>query len=145
VTVLQTTFPVAASPEAVWDVLIDFDRWHEWNPSVPSIQGDTELGSTVKLTLAMPGRPSAKVKATLTEVEPGRRLCWHGNVGADWVFSGTRQFVLDPQADGTVLVAYVEDVRGVLFPVFSAVMGPAIQQHHDNLNDALTRRVESAG
>ncbi len=144
-TVLQTTFPVAASPEVVWDVLIDFDRWHEWNPSVPSIRGEAELGSTVKLTLAMPGRPSAKVKATLTEVEPGRRLCWHGNVGADWVFAGTRQFVLDPQADGTVLVTHVENVRGVLFPVFSAVMGPAIQQHHDNLNEALTRRGESVG
>jgi hypothetical protein len=99
----------------------------------------------VKLILAMPGRPSAKVKATLTEVVPERRLCWHGNVGGDRLFAGTREFVVDPQPDGTVLFTHVEDVSGLLFPVFRAVMGPAIQQHHDNLNAALKQRAESQG
>ena len=143
VAVFQTTIPIASSPEAVWAILVDFERWRDWNPSVPDIHGDAQLGSTLRMTLAMPGRPSAKVKATLTEVVPGRRLCWHGNVGANWLFSGTRTFELDPQSDGTVLVTHIEDVRGVLFPVFRAAMGPAIQQHHDNLNEALKRRAET--
>ena len=143
VAVFQTTFPIGASPEVVWNVLVDFERWQDWNPSVPDISGSAQPGSTVRMTLAMPGRPSAKVKATLTEVEPMRRLCWHGNVGADWLFSGTREFDLHAQPDGTVLLTHVEDVRGLLFPVFRAVMGPAIQQHHDNLNEALTQRAEA--
>jgi hypothetical protein len=95
------------------------------------------------MTLAMPGRPSAKVKAVLTEVIPARKLCWHGNVGADWLFSGTRTFNLDLQSDGTVLVTHIEDVRGLLYPLFRAVMGPAIQKHHENFNLALKRRVEA--
>ena len=140
--VYRTTLPIAATAETVWAILTDFERWPEWNPSVPSIRGAAEVGSTVKLTLAMPGRPSAKVKATLTEVVPERRLCWHGNVRGDRVFAGTREFVVDPQPDGTVLFTHVEDVTGVLFPVFRAVMGPAIQQHHENLNEALKRRAE---
>lgn len=141
--VYRSTVPVAATAEAVWAILIDFERWHEWNPSVPSISGAAEPGSTVRLTLAMPGRPSAKVKATLTVVVPGRRLCWHGNVGGDRLFAGTREFELDPQPDGTVLFTHVEDVSGLLFPVFRAVMGPAIQQHHDGFDDALKKRAES--
>lgn len=140
--VYRTTLPISATAESVWAILIDFNSWQEWNPSVPSIRGDAQLGSTVKLTLAMPGRPSAKVKAKLTELVPERRLCWHGNVGGDWLFAGTREFELDPQPDGTVLFTHVEDVTGLLFPVFRAVMGPAIQQHHENLNDALKRRAE---
>jgi hypothetical protein len=63
-------------------------------------------------------------------------------VGGDWVFAGTREFDLDPQPDGSVLFTHVEDVTGLLFPVFRAVMGPAIQRHHENLNDALKRRAE---
>lgn len=137
-----TTVPVAASAEEVWAVLIDFERWGEWNPSVPEIRGEAELGSQVHLTLAMPGRPSARVTATLTEVVPNRRLCWHGQVGADWLFAGTREFDLAPQPDGTVHMTHVEDVRGLLFPVFKLAMGPALQQHHDNLNEALKRRAE---
>jgi hypothetical protein len=140
--VYRTTFPIVASPEAVWDVLTDFERYPEWNPSLPSISGDLRPGGTVSLTLAMPGRPSLKVKARLSDVEPGRRLTWHGNVGADWLFAGTREFQIDAQPDGTVRFTHVEDVRGALFPLFRAVMGSAIQAHHDALNVALTERAE---
>jgi hypothetical protein len=144
VAVFRTTIPIAASPESVWAILVDFDRWHDWNPSVPDIHGDAQTGSNLTMTLAMPGRPSAKVKATLTDVVPARLLRWHGNVGGDWLFSGTRTFELHPQPDGTVLMTHVEDVRGLLFPVFRALMGSAIQHHHDNLNEALKQRAEAS-
>ena len=58
--VYRTTFAVEAPVERVWEVLTDFDRWAEWNPSVPSIEGEPRVGSTVALTLAMPGRPSCR-------------------------------------------------------------------------------------
>lgn len=140
--VYRTTFAVDASAERVWDVLTDFDRYPEWNPSLPSITGELQVGSTVSLTLGMPGRPSPKVKAKFVDIVPGRRLTWHGNVGADWVFAGDREFLIDPEADGTARFTHVEDVRGLLFPVFRAVMGSAIQRHHDALNAALKERAE---
>ncbi len=140
--VYRTTFAVNAPAERVWEVLTDFDRWAEWNPSIPSIEGEPRVGSTVALTLVMPGRPSAKVKARLTEVVPGRRLVWDGNIGADRLFAGHREFLIEPQADGTVLFTHVEDVSGLLFPVFRAFMGGAIQGHHESLNDAVKERAE---
>jgi len=94
------------------------------------------------MTLAVPDRPSAKVQANLREVDPDRRLCWHGNVGGDRVFAGTRELRIEPQPDGTVRVSHVEDVTGLLFPVFRAAMGSAIQKHHANLNRALKERAE---
>jgi len=142
VAVYRTTFPIGASADTVWDVLTDFGGYPEWNPSLPSISGELRPGSSVSLTLAMPGRPSLKVKARLGDVEPGRRLTWHGNAGADWLFAGTREFLIDAEPDGTVRFTHVEDVRGVLFPLFRAVMGSAIQGHHDALNAALTKRAE---
>ena len=138
----RTTFPISASPDRVWEVLVDFDRWSEWNPSVPSIRGEARAGSQVAMTLAMPSRPSAKVKATLTDVVSHRRLCWQGHVGSERLFAGRREFELAPQPDGTVLLTHVERVTGLLSPVFRALMGPAIQQHHDNLNSALKQRAE---
>ncbi len=141
--VYRTTFPIAADATTVWDVLVDFGSYAEWNPSLPSIAGVVEVGSTVAMTLAMPGRPSAKVRAKLTDVVPGHRLCWHGNVGGDRLFAGSREFTIEQQPDDTVLVTHVEDVTGLLFPVFRALMGGAIQAHHDNLNSALKRRAEA--
>jgi hypothetical protein len=83
-----------------------------------------------------------KVKAGLSAVEPGQRLTWHSNVGADWLFAGTRDFLLDAQSDGTVRFTHIEDVSGALFPLFRAAMGSAIQRHHDALNVALRERAE---
>jgi hypothetical protein len=140
--VYRTTFPIAASAERVWEVLADFERYPEWNPSLPSISGELRAGGTVSLTLGMPGRPSPKVKAKLGDVTPGRRLTWHGNAGADWLFAGDREFLIDPQRDGTVLFTHVEDVRGLLFPLFRAAMGGAIQRSHDDFNTRLQQRVE---
>lgn len=121
--VYRTTFAVDASAGRVWEILTDFDRWAEWNPSIPSMEGEPRVGSTVALTQAMPGRPSAKVKAKLTEVVPGRRLVWDGKVGAELLFAGHREFLIEPEPDGTVLFAHVEDVSGLLFPLFSRVHG----------------------
>jgi hypothetical protein len=142
--VFRSTFPISASAAVVWSILVDFERWSEWNPSVPRLRGDAALGSTLSMTLAMPGRPSARAKAKVTDLVPERRLSWHGNIGGAWFFSGTREFDIAPQPDGTVLVTHVEDVKGLLFPVFRAVMGSAIREHHDNLNAALTQRAEAA-
>ena len=41
----------------------------------------------------------------------------------DRLFAGTHEFVIEPRPDGTVLFPHVEDVTGLLFPVFHAVMG----------------------
>lgn len=99
-----------------WEVLSDFGRYGEWNPSLPTIAGELRPGATVAMTLAMPGRPSPKVKATLLEVEPDERLTWHGNAGADWLFAGDRQFLIAPHDAAAVDVTHVEHVRGALFP-----------------------------
>ena len=144
-TVYRTTLPIRASAATVWAVLTDFERYPEWNPALPSIKGELRPGATVALTLGMPGRPSPKVKAKLRDVDTARRLTWHGNAGADWLFAGDREFIIDEQPDGTVLFTHVEDVRGALFPIFRAFMGGAIQQSHDSFNAALRARAEGAG
>ena len=106
-------------------------------------QWGVRAGSTVSLTLGMSGRPSPKVKATLGDVAPGRRLTWRGNAGADWLFAGDREFLIDRQPDGTVLFTHTEDVHGALFPLFRAVMGSAIRRSHDAFNAALKERAEA--
>src|SRR5919112_6228637 len=139
--VYRTQFPIAASASTVWATLTDFERYGEWNPSLPSISGELRPGAEVALTLGMPGRPSPKVKARLGKIEIDRCLTWDGNAGADWLFAGHRESVIE-QTDHEVLVTHVEDVRGALFPIFRFVMGSAIQRSHDAFNKALRSRCE---
>jgi hypothetical protein len=138
----RTEFEVGASDEQVWAVLVDFNRYADWNPSLPSISGDLREGSTVSLTLALPRRPNLNVKAELQEVTPNRRLTWRGHLGADPLFTGYREFAIHPLTENRVRVTHVEDLRGWIAPAFEALMGRSVQRHHDTFNESLKSRAE---
>jgi hypothetical protein len=142
--VYRTDFEIHASDEQVWAVLTEFESYADWNPSLPSITGELREGSVVSLTLGMPGRPSPRVKAQLQEVTPNRRLTWHGNVGADWLFAGDREFAIHRLADDKVRFTHVEDISGFLAPVFEVLMGSSVQRSHDTFNESLKSRAEAA-
>ena len=138
----RTEFEIGASDERVWAVLTDFESYPDWNPSLPSISGELREGGTVSLTLGMPGRPNPKVKARIQEVTPNRRLTWHGNVGSDRVFAGDREFGIEPLGDDRVRFTHIEDITGLLAPIFELSMGSSVQHSHDDFNESLRRRSE---
>jgi hypothetical protein len=141
----RTAFEVDASPEEVWAVIADFAVYPDWNPSIPAISGELREGEVVSLTLAMPGRPSMGAKAELLEVTPNRRLTWEGHLGADRIFTGRREFAVEPLPGGRARVTHVEDLRGLVAPLFEVLMRGPMRRHHDGLNRALKDRVEGAG
>ncbi len=140
----RSEFPVQASPEVVWRVLMDFDSYPEWNPQIVRIAGRQERGAVIELRLSMPGRPSMNLKARLTGLEPPRLLTWQGHVLAPWLFSGYRVFAIDPQGSGGVMLTHSEDIRGLLSPLFALAMGTAAKASHNALNSALKQRCEQA-
>jgi Polyketide cyclase / dehydrase and lipid transport len=65
---------IDASPDQVWAVLADVERWPAWNPSVESVQrlddGPLAMGSVLRLK-----RSSGKERDWgVSRVEPGRFL-----------------------------------------------------------------------
>ena len=139
----RTDFQIDASDEQVWAVLVDFENYADWNPALPSISGDLREGCMVSLTLALPGRPNLNVKAQLLEVTPNRRLTWRGHLGADRLFTGYREFAIQPLAENKVRFRHVEDLQGLIAPVFGALMGRSVQRHHDTFNESLKSRAEA--
>jgi hypothetical protein len=72
----RTSIEVAASPDQVWNVLVDVERWPEWTDSVTSVRpldaGPLEVGSRVEIS--QPRIPTATY--TVTALEPGRAFTW---------------------------------------------------------------------
>jgi len=66
---------VKASPERVWEVLSDAERWHEWTPSVTSVELlDKPIAVGGRAVIRQPELPPAKFK--ITALEPGRSFTW---------------------------------------------------------------------
>jgi hypothetical protein len=141
--VYRTTFAVDAPAARVWEALTAFDRYPEWNPQIPRIRGSLRPGERIALQLALPGRAPLGLTATIEDVRPGALLAWRGHVLARRLFEGYRRFEIEPAAPERVRVTHVEDVHGLLAPLFGLVLGPRVQASHDALNAALKARAEA--
>ena len=67
---------INASPEAVWAVTEDVERWPEWTPTIESVrrvnQGPFDVGSTA--WIKQPGMPESEW--TVTALTKGERFTW---------------------------------------------------------------------
>jgi hypothetical protein len=98
---------IAASPEVVWEVLTDFDRWPEWNPEVKSMsyEGPLEPGSVFRWK-AGPGT----IVSTLEEIDRPRYVRWRGRT---MTIGAIHEWRLD-ERDGGTRVETEESFSGVL-------------------------------
>lgn len=74
-TVENTTY-IKASPEMVWAVTEDFERWPEWTPTVTAVRKLSEkpFGAGSVVLIKQPGQPQSEW--TVTEYVHQDRFSW---------------------------------------------------------------------
>ena len=77
----STEVEVDASPERVWEVLSDVERWPEWTETVtrvtrldPASPGSSSLGLGSRVRVEQPRLPSTEY--VVTELDPGAGFTW---------------------------------------------------------------------
>lgn len=97
---LQHTVTIAASPERVWAVVVDVERWPERIPTVDAVErldpGPLAVGSRTRLQ--QPRLPTAVW--TVTELADGSSYTWESSSPGVTV---TASHVVEPHADGSRL------------------------------------------
>jgi uncharacterized protein YndB with AHSA1/START domain len=70
------TIYIEASPDIVWAVTTDVEKWAEWTPTIETAKrvGSEPLGPGSKVWLKQPMQPG--VEWTVTKFEPGRLFAW---------------------------------------------------------------------
>jgi uncharacterized protein YndB with AHSA1/START domain len=104
---LETTLP--ASPERVWEVASDWERYPEWMPDVSWVRrvgGHPGTGLELDVRTKVLGVPAVTDHMTVRIWEPPRKL---GIVHRGLV-SGRALWKLEPESDGTRFV-WLEDLR----------------------------------
>jgi hypothetical protein len=67
---------VPAPAKVIWEVLVDLERWAEWNPTHPRIVGQLRIGETLEVHEAFPGAPSRVIRPKVVDWVPDAQILW---------------------------------------------------------------------
>lgn len=133
---------IAATPEQVWSVLVDFAAYEQWNPLLISVQGQAVPGTKLRGRFRLPDGKEFPFRPKILDVEPERLLRWRGKLGIRGLFDGVHLFELSARDGGTWFVQS-ERFTGVLVPFSPSIIRQSQEQFHA-FNKALKARVEES-
>lgn len=137
-----TTAEIDAPPRAVWEVLTDFERYDEWNPTI-DITGSPTEGDRIEMVLTLPDRKPQAFRPKLLTVDEPTELRWQGRLFVPGLYDGEHRFVLEPLDDGErTRLTHAETFRGVLVGFVNRRIGDDIETGFERMNEALKARVE---
>lgn len=135
-----TTITIRATPERVWSILADLDRWPAWNTTVVGVEGNLAVGQKVKVRVKL--APDKAFPVTVAALDPPHRMVWRGGMPIGFLFKGERTYVLTPK-DGGVEFAMNEVFDGLMAPLITKSI-PDMQPAFDEFAACLKREAEKS-
>lgn len=131
---------IDAPPAVVWEVLMDFERYPEWNPLIPEIDGTPAVGERLRVRLEFPDSRPLTFRPEVVAFEPERRLVWVGRLLLPYVLDGYHEFHLEPVGDERTRLLHRETFRGALVAI--VLDEEAVETGFREMNRALKVRAE---
>jgi uncharacterized protein YndB with AHSA1/START domain len=133
---------IGASPEQVFDVLTDLERYADWNPWICEAKGAATEGNVVQVAAKLGGGKAMRVSHRILTSQRPRHFRWC-DMGWFTAFAyGERARFLEPASGGA---RYRVELRitGIAAPLVSVVYGRALAAGLKAETEALKRRAES--
>lgn len=111
---IQTSILIQASPEKIWTILTDFERYPQWNPFIIYISGKATEGSSLTVQIQPPQSKSMTFRPVVTSVKKFQELSWLGKLLFKGLFDGAHHFRLQDNSDGSTTFFQSEDFSGIL-------------------------------
>jgi hypothetical protein len=139
---ISTTIIINATPEKVWNILMDFENYHTWNPFITSISGKAEVGKKIEAHMQPPGAKGMTFKPKVLVFEREKEFSWIGHLVMPGLFDGEHRFQLIDNGDGTTTFIQSERFRGILIPVFKKMLDVNTKNGFVAMNEQLKIRAE---
>ena len=145
-----TSIEIDASADDVWKILMEFEKYPDWNPFIPSIVGEAKEGAQLAIQLKSPpnangngGSGGMNIQPTVQTVDATKKeFSWLGKLGVSGVFDGHHQFRLEDKGGGKTVFHHWEYFHGFLVPVLWAMVGKDTKAGFEAMNQALKETAE---
>ena len=139
---IETDIEIDAPPATAWAVLIDLERYADWNPFVVSSQGTPAVGERLTNRLQHPGGKAMTFRPTVTEVKTERVFEWLGRLGLPGIFDGRHRFEIEATPTGSRFIQS-EAFKGVLVRFMKKSLDTKTVKGFEAMNVALKDRAEA--
>ena len=128
---------IKAPVQDVWQVLMETDKYADWNPVMLPLEGDLAVGNTVNYQFTQDADNVSTIPSTVKNIVPNELLNQAG--GLPGVLTFNHEYRLESLDGGTKLIIH-EDYRGIGVNFWNpAPVGKA----YARLNQAISDRVMS--
>lgn len=125
--------PIQADVAIVWSLLTNAADFARWNRTIVSIEGNIQLGQTIKLKSTLDEKRTFTLK--IKEMEAERRLVWGDS-------QGSRVYSLEKGAQNAVVFTMREKIGGLFFPLFSRFI-PSFDESFEQFAADLKQEAEA--
>jgi hypothetical protein len=139
---LKTSIEINSTPAKIWNVLLNFDNYPEWNPFIKSLRGNAKPGERIVARIHPPGQRDMTFKPILLKVEKHKELRWIGHLFFPGIFDGEHVFIIESLENSKTLFRQEEKFTGILVPIFWKSLYQHTRIGFIEMNQALKERVE---
>jgi hypothetical protein len=136
---------VDAPPEYLWKVLIDFEKYPEWNPFITKIDGEAKIGSSITLHVKLnPNLESIRFsKEMIVSLKENQHLSYDSHFMSSSLFNAVRWQTIRPTDDGKQSIYHShQKISGIASWPICRAFGDSICDGFQESSLALKKRVE---
>lgn len=138
---IRTEITINASKETVWQVLMNFENYDNWNSFIISIKGEPVKGSIIEATIMNDGKPM-KFTPEILIVERNKEFRWKGKMFVKGLFDGEHYFQLE-ECDGKTKFTHGEIFTGLLSGMIYKMIGENTEIGFKAMNEGLKELCEN--
>ena len=139
---LYTEVEIQASAERVWNILIDFDRYPQWNPFLIYAHGEVKAGARLEVCARPSGAIARTFFPTVHKVAPNRELRWLGRLLMPHLLDGEHIFTIEEVSPNQIRLIHREHFSGLLVPFHRIMRFAHTRRGFEEMNQALKIRAE---
>lgn len=138
---LFSEIEIKAPAEVVWDELVDFSAYPQWNPFIRRISGKAVVGKRLEVYLQPPEARGMVFRPTILRLQPNHELRWLGKLWIGGLFDGEHIFTIEQLSENHVRFIQREVFTGLLVPLLRGTLRKTLNGFNE-MNRALKERAE---
>lgn len=140
---LNTEIEIQAPVGKIWEILIDIEKYPEWNPFIKSVNSKFAEGEKFTASLHQPGSKPMTFKPKCIKLEHEKELRWLGHFFIPGLFDGEHIFELHSLENGNTKFIQREDMKGLLVPLFWKMVNTKTRKGFEMMNEKLKELAEN--